>query len=168
MIRASALLLLSVPVGAMLVHEPTAGAVTNAVQTAVAVRFGGASNSLTDKRIAPERIQAKVGQSLDFTIRGFHQVMVYKAGTRLEDLQLPAADDTRFVNDLRNVFHKGADPEKGGQQTSEPALRSRAARTAVYRTESVTFDEPGEYLVICNVYPHFREGMHGRIVVTRE
>jgi hypothetical protein len=33
------------------------------------------------------------------------------------------------------------------------------------RVESVNFKEPGRYLVVCGVLPHFLEGMHGYVNV---
>ena len=33
--------------------------------------------------------------------------------------------------------------------------------------ESVAFLEPGTYLVICNVRPHFLNGMYAYVVVTK-
>ena len=35
----------------------------------------------------------------------------------------------------------------------------------VDRVESVNFFEPGRYLVVCGVRPHFNEGMHGFVNV---
>ena len=32
--------------------------------------------------------------------------------------------------------------------------------------EAVSFPEPGTYLVICNVNPHFRDGMYAYVKVT--
>jgi plastocyanin len=37
---------------------------------------------------------------------------------------------------------------------------------AINRLESVSFSTPGWYLVICNVAPHFADGMWAWIVVT--
>ena len=34
------------------------------------------------------------------------------------------------------------------------------------RMEAVSFPEPGAYLVICNVNPHFRDGMYAYVKVT--
>jgi plastocyanin len=36
------------------------------------------------------------------------------------------------------------------------------------RIESVAFTEPGTYLVICNVTPHFLDGMYAWVKVTRK
>jgi hypothetical protein len=35
----------------------------------------------------------------------------------------------------------------------------------VDRLEAVNFNQPGRYLVVCGVRPHFNEGMHGYVDV---
>jgi plastocyanin len=37
----------------------------------------------------------------------------------------------------------------------------------VNRVESVTFPEPGVYLVICNIRTHFTDGMYAYVKVSR-
>jgi hypothetical protein len=39
------------------------------------------------------------------------------------------------------------------------------AVTTLDRVESVNFLQPGRYLVVCGVVPHFNEGMHGYVNV---
>jgi plastocyanin len=85
-------------------------------------------------QILPGALAVSAGGTVDFQVLGFHQVAIYAAGTKPKDITSdPAAFP--FVNDPQGRIFLG------GLGTNE----------------SFTFDEPGKYLVICNVAPHFEE-----------
>ena len=57
-----------------------------------------------------------------------------------------------FINDPVNRVYRGLDPRP-------PAPLDRA--------EVVTFAEPGRYLVVCGLLPHFLDNMSGYVTVIR-
>jgi hypothetical protein len=106
---------------------------------------------------------------VNFIISGFHQVIVYGDGTRPGDID---ASDTvpatvqpgpPLINDANNRVFRGIDP------SVLPALQGppQGPRLPVLqdRIEAVQFAEPGRYLVICGVLPHFLSGMYGYVKV---
>ena len=101
---------------------------------------------------------------MTFDIAGFHQVAVYRAGTQPEDITVPAFPPNLFINDqLNTAYYVGLNPDNANLATPPaPANRFNGEN----RTESVSFTEPDVYLVICNVTPHFRDGMYAYIKVS--
>jgi plastocyanin len=91
--------------------------------------------------IFPGSVVIAAGGSVDFEIEGFHQVAIYEPGVAPRDIEIVGTPP--FVNDPDGrVFLGGMSDEQ------------------------VTFDEPGKYLVICNVAPHFEEAsMWGWVMV---
>lgn len=94
-----------------------------------------------------------------FVIAGFHVVAVYDDGTTPDDIDTSILVPNRpmgtppIINDSTNRIYRGLDPL---------LLPAGAAQD---RVESVQFSEPGLYLVICAVLPHFDEGMYGYVRV---
>src|SRR6185312_12404675 len=71
-----------------------------------------------------------------------------------------------FINDPTqpppaNVFYFGISPQGGPLGTLPTTNPSNGSN----RTESVSFSDPGTYLLICNVAQHFRDGMFAFIKV---
>lgn len=78
------------------------------------------------------------------------------------------AGGTPIIDDPANRVYRGIDP------TVMPFLQGPPQQGPVGpafqpllqdRTEVVHFPEPGRYLVICAVLPHFNEGMYGYVKV---
>ena len=104
--------------------------------------------------VAPQVAKIKAGGTVNFIISGLHNVAVYEDGTRPEDIDtslLDIAPPVPVINDPDRRIYRGLDPRK-----LLPVLD---------RVEVVHFAEPGTYLVICGVLPHFQEGMYGYVVV---
>jgi plastocyanin len=106
--------------------------------------------------IIPEVAKIKAGGTVNFIIAGFHQVIVYDDGTQPSDidssLTAPEATPPRpalLIDDPDGRIYRGLDP------SLQPADR----------VEVVHFAEPGTYLVICGVLPHFNSGMIGYVRV---
>ena len=78
-----------------------------------------------------------------------HQVAVCKLGVGLDDVHVPASGT--FINDLVNC----------------PVLGPPSTSTTVQKQFTGTgFSEPGRYLVLCNLRPHFTEfAMYGWVNV---
>ena len=113
--------------------------------------------------VLPKRIRVRKGGVVNFMVAGFHQVWIFLPGKRPADVLLPAPS-ALFINDMDRVFYQGIFPAvpgggpPGGPETVNPS-------NALNRVESVGFFEEGRYLVICNVQPHFLDGMWGWVIV---
>jgi plastocyanin len=119
--------------------------------------------------VIPNEVQIKAGGTVNFIISGFHQVIVYGDGTRPEDIDtadtVPAAvqPGPPLIDDANNRVFRGIDPsvlpalQGPPQGPRQPVLQDRI--------EAVQFTEPGQYLVICGVLPHFLAGMYGYVKV---
>jgi hypothetical protein len=68
-----------------------------------------------------------------------------------------------FINDAMGRYYQGISPAGGPLMT--PATTSPS--NAMNRLESVSFAEPGLYLVICNVRTHFLDGMYAFVRVSQ-
>lgn len=101
-----------------------------------------------DDKIVPGAVAISAGGEVTFNINGFHQVAIYEPGTK------PADIDTGIL-----LFDFFIDDPNGRVELGLPAF-------AGPRAETFTFDEPGKYLVICTVLPHFEEAqMWGWVIV---
>jgi plastocyanin len=106
-------------------------------------------------QLIPQEVKVKAGGAVNFIISGFHEPVIYDVGTQPgdinTDLQLPIPPvPVPLIDDPSNRIFRGVDPRTVPQD----------------RVESVTFDKPGTYLVICGVLPHFNDGMFGFVTVT--
>jgi len=106
--------------------------------------------------LTPSNVTIKQGGTVRFIIGGFHNVVVYDDGTRPEDINTtltvtPTNGGPPLINDPAHRIYRGVDPSLVPQD----------------RVEVVQFSEPGTYLVICAVRPHFQEGMYGYVRVLR-
>jgi hypothetical protein len=147
----------------------------------VSVAFGRGLNTnqagnLVNHVILPNEIKVSHDGVVNFLVAGFHQPMVYKAGTRPEDIVVPAAGT--FINHENNLFYRGINPAGGPlgtaptanphngsnrvESVSFPAEEGRNRTTGALRSEAA---EPGTYLVICNIRGHFLDGMYAFIEV---
>lgn len=103
--------------------------------------------------LTPFNAQIKPGGAVSFIISGFHQPTIYAPGTKLEDINpnlVVAGSVPPLIDDPDGRLFRGVDPRTVGQD----------------RIENVTLSEPGKYLVICAVQPHFvNDKMHGFITV---
>ena len=125
----------------------------------------------------PFEAEVDAGGAVSFIISGFHQILIYGPGRELAEVQAAAAGlilppfgpFPPLVNYLEDLVYRGLDP-RVLQYLPLPAvplstIPAGTANPVVDRIESVNFKEPGRYLVVCGVLPHFVEGMHGYVNV---
>ena len=94
-------------------------------------------------KVAPGSVAISAGGSVTFEMNGFHQVAIYEPGIKPRDIE-PNIITFPFLNDEDGRIFLG------GLQVDE----------------TFTFEEPGKYLVLCNITPHFEEAqMWGWVIV---
>lgn len=125
----------------------------------VTASFGGGLNTAQPGNAAnhvvlPRTIEVRERGVVTFFNSGFHQIVVYKPGTRTQDIVVPPSGT--FINHLTNLYYQGISPAGAAPTGFSNALN---------RVESVSFTEPGKYLVICNVRGHYLGGMFGYVEV---
>ena len=161
----------------------------DAHRLSVSVAFGRGLNTAqpgnaVNHVVLPKKIKVKQDGVVHFLVAGFHQVAVYKPGTKPEDIVVPGSGT--FINDANNRFYLGINPAGGPLNTPvtpivvPPPDPSDTSSNAQNRIETVGFPategvgtnmvespkaEPGVYLVICNVRGHFLDGMFALVKV---
>ena len=122
----------------------------------------------------PNQVMIKAGGTVNFIVAGFHVIAIYDDGTQPTDINrtitvLPfGAPAPPIIDDQNNRIYRGIDPTVmpfllGPQQQGPvgPAFQPQLQD----RTEAVQFPDPGTFLVICAVQPHFDMGMYGYVKV---
>lgn len=119
-------------------------------------RFPNVSDRFANHHaLTPVVAKIKEGGTVNFIIGGFHQVIVYDDGTQPGDINktlvvpVTVPPGPPLIADPNRRIYRGLDPSTQPQD----------------RVEVVHFDNPGTYLVICGVLPHFVEGMYGFVRV---
>jgi plastocyanin len=135
-------------------------------RTSVTVSFGAGLNTAqpgnaANHHVLPTTIEIKAGGVVNFVVAGFHQIFAYLPGVNPEDIVVPPTG--LFIDDLNNLYYHGILPA-GGPPPGIPVTTNPS--NAENRVESVFFSEPGTYLVICNVRPHFLNGMFAFVKVS--
>jgi hypothetical protein len=138
----------------------------------VTVTFGAGLNTAQpgnhiNHEIIPGTILVKREGVVHFLVSGFHQIFVYNPSTDVEDVTAAIPDPPpdplpTFINYLDNLMYKGIAPA-GGPPPGTPGTLNPS--NASNRLESVYFEEPETYLVICNVTGHFLDGMYAYVKV---
>jgi len=139
----------------------------------VTVSFGAGLNTAqqgnaANHHVLPRVIRVKEGGVVNFAVAGFHQIFVYKPGTQPDDIVVPAFPPNLFINDFNNLYYLGINPGPNPPPSPlPPGVPPLPAGTSnsQNRVESVSFTSRGTYLVICNVNPHFRDGMFAFVKV---
>ena len=113
-------------------------------------------NNRNVHKVLPFECEVDQGGAVSFVISGFHQILIYKDVT-LEDVQAGFAATGTTLPPI---------PPGLVEYTPDRVFRGLSpATTTLDRVESVNFFQPGRYLVVCGVVPHFNEGMHGYVNV---
>lgn len=134
-------------------------------------------NTVTENRVRnihrmlPFEAEIDAGGAVSFIISGVHQILVYGPGRDLADVQAGAASTTPIpgvpplVDYADDRVYRGLDPRVLQYLPLASPPPDTPNNLVVDRVESVNFKEPGRYLVVCGVLPHFQEGMHGYVHV---
>ena len=124
-------------------------------------------------KLLPFEAEVDAGGAVSFIISGLHQILIY-ANVELADVQAAAEPSTDLpptapvppipalpplVNYATDRVYRGLDPR------TLYLMPGGIPNLNLDRVESVNFFEPGRYLVVCGVRPHFDEGMHGFVNV---
>ncbi len=122
-------------------------------------RFATGGNTRTQNahKVLPYNVTIKAGGSVNFIISGVHLLLVYAPGATMESIngslvEFQTASFPGFINDPVNRLYRGLDPR---------------APTSLDRVEVLTFADPGRYLAVCGVVPHFLGNMSGFVNVIR-
>jgi len=104
--------------------------------------------------LMPNQVTIRSGGSVNFILGGFHNIAIYGEGKQPADvnagiLTTPTNGGPPLIADPAGRIYRGLDP------SLQP----------VDRVEVVRFPQPGLYLVICAVLPHFNDGMYGWVRV---
>jgi hypothetical protein len=142
------------------------------VLASVTVSFGAGLNTAqagnsANHHILPREIRVRKDGVVNFVVAGFHQPIVFEPGVEQGQIVVPPAP-ALFIFDPAPpsslpVHYLGirttGGPPPGIAPTSDPS-------NSPNRVESVSFANAGNYLVICNVRPHFLDGMWATIKVS--
>ncbi len=114
--------------------------------------------SANHHRLTPMTVSIEAGGTVNFIISGLHLVEVHADGTQPGDINTsllilppPGVMLPPLINDPHRRIYRGLDP--------------RALLPTLDRVEVVHFANPGTYLVICAVLPHFLDGQFGFVRV---
>jgi plastocyanin len=123
--------------------------------------------------VLPFEAEVDAGGAVSFVISGVHQILIY-AGREMDELRAAwVAAGSAFLPPVppglveyeKDRVYRGQNPFSLQYLLLAPPLPETPSNPAVDRVESVNFKEPGRYLVVCGVRPHFIEGMHGFVNV---
>ena len=123
--------------------------------------------------LLPFEAEVDAGGAVSFTISGVHQILVYADGTEFEDLRaayiaagspvVAGPGIPPLIEYSNGRIYRGLDPR--ALTYAPTVVPPNPSHLNQDRSESLNFKEPGRYLVVCGVQPHFLEGMHGYVNV---
>lgn len=135
-------------------------------------------NTATENRtrnvhlLLPFEVDIDAGGAVSFVISGVHQILIYagrtlaevQAGFKTSGTTLPPVPPG-LVEYTPDRVYRGLNPFALQYQPLAEPQADTPNNMVVDRVEGVNFKEPGRYLVVCGVVPHFNEGMHGYVNV---
>ncbi len=117
-------------------------------------------------QLIPGVADIKAGGSVNFIVGGFHHILIYDDGTKPSDINITSTIPTTvqpgppLINDPVKRIYRGLDP------SVMPMLPgSTPPQPLQDRVETVRFPNPGTFLVICGVLPHFFDAATGQFIM---
>jgi plastocyanin len=137
-------------------HEHGREHENNRAPLSVTVAFGAGLNTsgAANHHVVPPTVRIQTGGVVNFAVAGSHQIFVYLPGKTPDQVMVP--DSGQFIDDMDQLFYGGINPNG----TPPPGVSN-----SQNRVESVSFSDPGIYLVICNIRSHFLNGMWAFVTV---
>ena len=126
---------------------------------------------VNNHQLIPKEVTIKAGGSVNFVISGFHHILVYGNGTKPSDINVSMtitpsqAPVPPLIADPTNRIYRGLDPSVLPVLPAAPATPPVAGQVMQDRVEVVRFPQPGRYLVICGVLPHFVDAATGEFIM---
>ncbi len=160
----------------------------------VTVAFGSGINTsgAANHHVLPRIINVKKGGVVNFVVGGFHQLFVYVPGVTVAEVlantpawgppAIPVTPSNLYINygyPLDPVSPKlyyvginpGIVPTPPGPMAPIPnpaqPLNPPVYSNLFNRVEPVAFNEEGWFLAMCNINPHFRDGMYAWVRVRK-
>jgi len=116
--------------------------------------------------LTPDVVTIRAGGSVNFIVAGFHHILIYDDGTKPSDINIAATIPTTvqpgppLINDPVKRIYRGLDP------SVLPMLPgSTPPQPLQDRVEVVRFPNPGKFLVMCGVLPHFFDAATGQFIM---
>ena len=126
---------------------------------------------VNNHQLIPHEVVIKAGGSVNFVISGFHHILVYGNGTKPSDINVTMtippsqAPVPPLIDDSNNRIYRGLDPSVLPVLPAAPATPPVPGQVMQDRVEVVRFPQPGRYLVICGVLPHFVDAATGEFIM---
>jgi hypothetical protein len=151
--------------------------------TRITVSFGTGNNNAQagntpNHHILPQEFKVRLSKAkkldgtvvdvpatVNFIVSGFHWPWAYMPGVTLDEVKAHVPAAGTFVNYDVGVFAKGVFPGTPPAFTDATLFPLSSAQN---RTDSIAFNAPGRYLVICNVRGHFVDGMYAWVKVVSD
>ena len=116
--------------------------------------------------LTPDVVTIRAGGSVNFIVAGFHHILIYDDGTKPGDISLAVTIPTTvqpgppLIDDPVKRIYRGLDP------SVLPMLPgSTPPQPLQDRVEVVRFPNPGKFLVMCGVLPHFFDAATGQFIM---
>lgn len=137
-------------------YPGTAGPEFDRTDPAVpATQTGGPNDRFRNTHLViPYEVTIKAGGSVNYIVAGAHQIAIYGNDKKPSDVStavLVAPNPPGLIDDPVDRVFRGVSPFATG------VLQDRV--------EVVNFADPGLYLVICTILPHFQDKMYGWVRV---
>jgi hypothetical protein len=116
--------------------------------------------------LTPDIVHIKAGGAVNFQVAGFHHILIYDDGTQPADINRAALIPTTvqpgppLINDPNRRIYRGLDPSVLPQLPG-----STPPQPLQDRIETVRFPNPGTFLVMCGVLPHFFDAATGQFIM---
>jgi hypothetical protein len=144
-------------------------------------RFPNVSDrTRNNHQLIPGTAEVRAGGAVKFIIAGFHHILIYGDGMMPSDINKSLTQSVTvppgppLINDPVGRIYRGLDPSvmpllpgtpaKPATPTT-PATPGTPAMTTQDRVETVRFMNPGKFLVMCGVLPHFFDAATNQFVM---